>query len=186
MKNLFTLFLVVSLMDAKAVSMGDIVGQITVAESGLPVAFAEIVFENKMDRIVVSANEYGHYYALHLPTGSYEMRIAYNERTFVMKKVHVYDSYTSEIDYHVSDDCSLPFMVQVEQKENVMSSVTSNDIKLNNSNRHQPTQNLGDALSTHAGVDVRNGRLFIKGSDQVKFFVDGTPVMGPSSIGRIW
>jgi hypothetical protein len=181
----FTLFVVGSL-HSFAISSGQLVGQVTDTHTGLPVPFAELVFENKMEKIVVTANEYGHYYSDHMPTGRYQLHIVYNTKKFVMAKIQVYDNYTSEIDIPVSSDALLPETVELEAKPNIMSSVSDTDIKLRNSNNHQPTQSLGDALSGHAGVDVRNGKLFIKGSDQVKFFVDGTPVLGQPSIGRIW
>ncbi|HLP20138.1 MAG TPA: Plug domain-containing protein [Chitinophagales bacterium] len=171
---------------AKAVSTGEVVGQVTQKESKLPFAYADITFENRMDRIEVKANEYGHYYASHLPTGKYQMRIVYNNRTFVMNDVHVYDSYTSEINFAVSSDNNLPPKVVLPTVENTFSSVTSNDIKLTNSKNNQPTQRLNDVLSQQPGVDVRNGRIFIKGSDQVKIFIDGTPVMGQPTQSRVW
>ncbi len=170
----------------KGVSMGQIVGQVTEKETKQPVAYAEVVFENRIDRIEVKANEYGHYYANHLPTGKYQMRIVFNNRTFVMNDVHVYDSYTAEINFAVSSNNSLPPKVILETKENVFSSVTSNDIKLTNSTFNQPTQSLNDVLSQQPGVDIRNGRIFIKGSDQVRFFIDGTPVMGTPTQNRVW
>jgi hypothetical protein len=103
-----------------------------------------------------------------------------------MNDVHVYDSYTAEINFAVSSNNSLPPKVILETKENVFSSVTSNDIKLTNSTFNQPTQSLNDVLSQQPGVDIRNGRIFIKGSDQVRFFIDGTPVMGTPTQNRVW
>jgi len=171
--------------EIKAVSLGQIVGQITVSETKMPVAFAQIVFENKMDKIEVQANEYGHYYANHLPTGKYEMRMVFNNRIFVMNNVHVYDGYTSEINFVVSNNNTLPEKVVLETKENVFSSVTSNDIRLTGNDR-QATQTLNDVISQQPGCDVRDGKIFIKGSDQVRIFIDGTPVMGSPTHSRVW
>ena len=191
MKNtilLFQVFLLLSLISfpAKAVSSGQIVGQVLEKETKQPVAFAQIIFENRMDRIEVQANEYGYYYANHLPTGKYQIRVVFNNRTFVMNNVQVYDSYTSEIDFTVSNNNSLPPKVVLETKENNFSSVTSNDIKRTNSSFNQPTQSLNDVLSTQPGCDVRDGKIFIKGSDQVRFFIDGEPVMGPPTQNKVW
>lgn len=182
----FLLMMLSTSIQAHAVSMGQVIGRVLLKETNQPVAFAELIFENKMDRVVVVANEYGHYYADHIPTGNYQISINFNGRTFIMKKVQVYDGYTSEIEFSLSNDSGLPLLVELEKKQNLLSSVTKNDITLKNSNNHQPTQNLADALSSHAGVDVRNGKLYVKGSSQVKFFVDGTPVMGQPTIGRVW
>ena len=76
--------------------------------------------------------------------------------------------------------------VVLETKENNFSSVTSNDIKRTNSSFNQPTQSLNDVLSTQPGCDVRDGKIFIKGSDQVRFFIDGEPVMGPPTQNKVW
>jgi hypothetical protein len=169
-----------------AVSMGEVVGQVIEKESNQPVAFAEITFENRMDKIDVKANEYGHYYASHLPTGKYQMRVVYNNRVFVMNDVKVFDGYASEIKLVVSNSNSLPSKVVLETKENIFSSVTSNDVKLTNSSFNQPTQSLNDVISQQPGCDVRNGKIYIKGSDQVRFFIDGEPVMGTPTETRVW
>ena len=191
MKTLVNLLLFFSMLllfsiDAKAISMGQVVGQVLEKETHQPVAFAQVVFENRMDKFDFQANEYGHYYAAHLPTGKYQMRVVYNNHTFVMKEVQVYDGYTSEINFTVSNDNSLPPKVVLEKTENVFSSVTSNDIKLNNSTFNQPTQSLNDVIMQQPGCDVRNGKIYIKGSDQVRFFIDGEPVMGPPTQNRVW
>ena len=98
------LFLLLVSTTVKAVSTGQIVGQVIESETKQPLAYAEIIFENRMDKIEVKANEYGHYYASHLPTGKYQMRVVFNNRTFVMNDFHVYDSYTSEINFEVSNN----------------------------------------------------------------------------------
>jgi len=170
----------------KAVSTGQIVGQVIESETKQPLAYAEIIFENRMDKIEVKANEYGHYYASHLPTGKYQIRIVFNNRTFVMNDVHVYDSYTSEINFEVSNNNNLPPKVVLETKENIFSSVTSSDVKLSNSTFNQPTQSLNDVISQQPGCDVQGGKIFIKGSDQVRIFIDGTPVMGSPTQNRVW
>lgn len=183
MKNL-TLFLLftTAVTIAKAVSTGEIIGRITVKETGQPVAMAEIIFENKMDKVVVVANEHGYYYAHHLPTGKYEVRIQYNERTFFVNKVQVYDGYSAEVNLAVSNNNSLPQRVEISYDEYKLSSISNTNKRLTNSDFNQPTQSLGDMMSTQSGVDVRDGKMYVKGSDQVRFFIDGTPVMGPAVI----
>lgn len=184
--TLFILFILLLSVKAKAVSMGQIVGQVTEKETKQPVAFAEIVFENRMDKIEVKANEYGHYYASHLPTGKYQMRIVFNNHTFVMNNVQVYDENTSEINFEVSGNNNLPPKVVLETKVNAFSSVASNDSKVTGNRNNQASQSINDLISQQPGCDVRNGKIFIKGSDQVRFFIDGTPVMGPPTQNRIW
>jgi hypothetical protein len=103
-----------------------------------------------------------------------------------MNKVRVYDSYSSEINFTVSNNGSLPVYVELERKEPLLNALQPNDVKLANGSFNQATQSLADVLSLQPGVDVRNGKLYIKGSDQVRFFIDGTPVMAPAVIDRIW
>jgi hypothetical protein len=173
-------------LTSKAVSIGQVLGQVIEKETHKPVAFAEIIFENKMDKVVVTANEYGFYYAHRLPTGKYQMRVTFNNRTFVMNNVRVYDSYSTEVNFFVSSNDGLPQLVEVENKEPLISAVTSTDVQLSNSNFNQPTQSLSSVLSMQPGVDVRNGKIYVKGSDQVRFFIDGTPVMGQPAVQRSW
>lgn len=170
---------------AKAVSMGQIVGQITGPEANQPLAFAQIVFENKMDKIEVAANEYGHYYSNHMPTGKYTMTVMYNNRAFIMN-VQVYDEYTSEINMAVSADSSLPQKVLLPTNQNLFSSVSKNDPRLSNSDNRQPSQTLNDVISRQPGCDVRDGKIVIKGSSQVRIFIDGEPVMGAPTQNRVW
>jgi hypothetical protein len=184
--TLFILLFVLLSVKAVAVSMGQIVGQVTEKETKLPVAFAELIFENRMDKIEVKTNEYGHYYAAHLPTGKYQVRMVYNNRTFVMNNVQVYDDNTSEINFEVSSNNNLPPKVVLETKVNAFSSVVSSDAKVTGNRTNQASQSINDLISQQPGCDVRNGKIFIKGSDQVRFFIDGTPVMGPPTQNRIW
>lgn len=185
--NIITcLFFLLVTTNAKAISMGGVVGKVFQKENMKSVAYAEITFENNMERITVTANEYGYYYADHLPTGKYQMRIAYNDRTFFMNKVRVYDSYTSEINFMVSNNENLPVNVELEMKENLMSSVSSTDIKVTENGGGNITRSLNETLSMQAGVDVQNGKIIVKGSNQVKFFVDGTQVMAPVSLSKGW
>lgn len=181
----FPFFILLSVI-VNAASTGNVIGQVTNKETKLAYPNAQITFENRMDRIEVQADEHGHYLASHLPTGKYQMRVVYNNRTFVMNDVHVYDGYTTEVNFTVSTDNTLPPKVVMPTEENLFSSVTSNDIVLTNSKNNQPSQRLNDVLSQQPGVDIRGGRIFIKGSDQVKIFIDGTPVMGQPMQNRVW
>jgi hypothetical protein len=171
---------------AKAVSMGQALGKIVEKETGKPVAYAIVIIENKMDKIEVTANEYGYYYADHVPTGKYQMRVSFNKRVFMVNHVRIYDSYASEVNFSLSSDESLPATVELESKEPLITSVSAAGINLTNNDFNQATQSLGDLLSMQPGVDVIDGKVFIKGSDQVQFFVDGCPVMGRAIVGRSW
>lgn len=166
-------------------SVGQLMGKIEVKETTIGVALVDVVFENSMDRIVVSTNEHGFYYSDRMPTGKYEMSIIFNNRKFLLKQVRVFDGYTSVVDLTLSKDSTLPDIVLIDQSPNQIKE-TNNDIKLNNNTNHQPTQTMTDALSNQAGVDVRNGKLYVKGSSQVKFFIDGTPIIGQPSFQKVW
>src|SRR5262245_51848589 len=132
MKAIITYSIVFALLmgssfSSLAVSTGHIVGQVTVKETGKPVALAKIVFENSFDKIEVEANEHGHYYASYIPTGKYQMRVSFNNRTFVMNHVRVYDSYSSEVDIALSNNEQLPEKVELERTEPIISSVAPTD-----------------------------------------------------------
>lgn len=172
--------------NAGAVSMGQLIGRVTINETGQPLPGAEIIFENKLDKITIRADEHGYYYSNHMPTGRYQLRIIYNERTFVMNRVRVYDSYTSEVNFPLSNNNELPALVVVPQQFPMASSVETTDIRLADDANHQPTRTLGEALSNYAGVEVINGQVYVNGGGQVRFFIDGSPVIGPTSLGRFW
>ena len=185
-KVVFVLLLTALSFLSKAASIGQALGQVTEKETGKPIAFAEIVFENKMDKIELKANEYGYYYADHIPTGKYQVRVQFNNRTFVMNQVRIFDSYSSKVDLVLSRSETLPATVELEQQDPFITAVSSTGITLTENTFNQRTQSLGDVLSTQPGVDIINGRLYIKGSDQVRFFIDGSPVIGQAVIGKAW
>lgn len=169
-----------------ATSMGEILGKVIIKETNRPLANAEITFENSMTKMVVKANEHGIYYGLHIPGGRYEMRVSYNNHTFVMKGVRIYDGYTSEANFAVSNIDSLPAVVELERTDQLFSGSAPTGITMKNDDRNQPTRQLSEALSMQPGMDVRDGKLYIKGSSDVKFFIDGTPIMGQPVLQRVW
>ena len=114
------------------------------------------------------------------------MLVSFNNRTFVIKNVRIYDGYATELNFLVSSNENLPALVEVQKTDVMISSVQPTDINLTNSSNLQPTHSLADLLVMQPGVDVRNGTLMVKGSGDVKFFIDGSPTMAPARIERIW
>jgi len=184
--SMAVMLLVIISNSSTAASIGQITGKVTDKETQTPVAYALITFENSMGKVEVEANEYGLYYGNHIPTGKYQMRISFNNRTFVVKNVRIYDGYATELNFLVSSNENLPALVEVEKTDVMLSNVQPTDIMLSNSSNLQATRSLSDVLSMQPGVDVRNGQLTIKGSSSVKFFIDGSPTMAPAHIERIW
>ena len=178
--------LMLSSLVAFAASMGEIMGKVTINETNTPLANAEVVFENSMTKQVVKANEYGMYYGLHIPSGRYEMRVIYNNHTFVMKGVRIYDGYTSEANFAVSNVDSLPAVVEIPRTDQLYSGSAPTGITMKNDDKNQPTRQLSEALMMQPGMDVRDGKLYVKGSGDVKFFIDGTPVIGQPILQRVW
>lgn len=169
-----------------ASSMGEIMGKVSVKETAAPVANAIITFENSMGKTVVTANEHGMYYGTRVPSGRYEMRVEYNNRTFVMKSVRIYDGYATEANFTVSNDDSLAAIVEIPRTDALYSGSAPTGITLSNNNTQQPTRPLNEALSMQPGMDVRDGKLYVKGSGEVKFFIDGCPTIAPPAVQRIW
>lgn len=170
----------------KAATTGQVTGKIILAETQVFLPNTEITFENSMDKAVVTTAENGIYYADHLPTGKYTVTVRYNNRTFIMKNVRVYDGYATEVNFTVSNSETLSSTVFVEKQEKLISSISPTDVMLGNSENNQPTRSLNEALSSQPGVDMRDGKVYVKGSSEVRFFIDGTPVMGQPTIQRGW
>jgi hypothetical protein len=170
----------------QAATTGQVTGKIFEEETKNVLSYTEIVFENSMDKIVLKSNENGIYYGDHLPTGKYNVTVGYNGRSFVMKNVRVYDGYATEIDFSVSINNALPEVVFVEQQAKLTSSISPTDVMLGHNNTNQPTRSVTEALSQQPGMDVREGKLYVKGSSEVRFFIDGTPLMGQPTFQRYW
>ena len=130
-----------SFQSAKAVT-GDINGQVIEKETMSPVAFAEITFDNGNVKTVVSANEYGYYSVKHMPTGKYQMSVRYNNRTFVINKVRIQDTYTAGINFMVSNSSSLSSNVEVEvlKRDNNISSAKAKNFGASVSNKEIPVK----------------------------------------------
>lgn len=170
----------------QAATTGQVTGKIFETETKNVLSNIEIVFENSMDKIVLKSNENGIYYGDHLPTGKYNIKVVFNGRSFVMKNVRVYDGYASEIDFPVSKSNTLPEVVLVEQQQKLTSSISPTDVMLGHNSTNQPIRSVTEALSQQPGMDVREGKLYVKGSSEVRFFIDGTPLMGQPTFQRYW
>ncbi len=147
LQHSFTLgFTLLALLgNAKGTATGQLVGKVMEKETMQVLAYAEIVLENSTEKITLTANEYGYYYAEHLPTGKYQMSITFNNRTFVMNKVRVYESFTGEINFMVSNNQSLPETVEVILTNNGFSYVAAGDKKIGNITMTQSTHSLSVA-----------------------------------------
>jgi hypothetical protein len=166
-----------------AVSCGDLLGQVVNLDNGKPVPFAKITFENYYDKVSVTANKYGYYYGDHLPEGRYQMRVSYNQRTFVMNHVKVYDGYSNEVNFFVSASDTLPTFVKEITPDPLIKIFQRDDIVLTGNGMGGGTIPLGDLLMQQPGIDIYNGHLYVKGAE-VKFFIDGTPVLAPWKFGK--
>jgi hypothetical protein len=167
----------------KAVSIGEVVGQVIDLETRQPVPYAEIVFENYYDKVTVTANEHGFYYGSHIPEGRYQMRVVYNQRTFVMNRVKVYDSYTNEVNFFVSCNDTLGQVVLESRPDPVIRAYEPHDIVLSSTEMYRGTMTLSDVLMAQPGMDIYAGRLYVKGAP-VKIFVDGSPAMTPGLFSK--
>jgi hypothetical protein len=180
MKTWHWLLIAVSLtllpMWLKAVSMGEVVGRVIDLETQQPVPYAEVIFENYYDKVIVTANEQGFYYGAHIPEGRYQMRVVYNQRTFVMNRVKVFDSYTNEVNFFVSCNDTLPAVVRETRPDPVIKAYEPHDIILASTGLDRASQTFSDLLMMQPGVDIWQGRVYIKGMP-VKIFVDGTQVL---------
>ena len=167
----------------KAVSTGDLMGQVIDIETRQPVPYAEIVFENYYDRVTVKANEHGLYYCDHIPEGRYQMRVVYNQRTFIMNRVKGYDSYASEVNFFVSRNDTLPVQVLEARPDPVIRAFEPHDIVLTSTDMGRATESLSDVLMAQPGVDIYAGRLYVKGAP-VKIFIDGRAVLAPAFFNK--
>ena len=167
----------------KAVSSGDVLGQVIDIDTRQPVPFATVIFENYYDKITVTANEYGYYYGLHIPEGRYQMRVEYNQRTFVMNRVKVFDSYSSEVNFFVSCSDTLSQVVLEKTPNPVINPFEPHDILLTQNGFGNASMSLSDVLMAQPAVDIFQGRLYVKGAP-VKIFVDGTAVMVPAQFSK--
>jgi hypothetical protein len=87
------------------------------------------------------------------------------------------------VDFVVSNSDNLPAMVDVMKKEPVINALQPHDIVVAENGPTRGTQSLGEVLMSQTGVDIVGGRLIIKGSDKVRFFIDGEPAMQPPVFG---
>jgi hypothetical protein len=177
----FALLLVVIPHKAMSVSSGDLLGQILDIDTHQPVPYAVVVFENYYDKVTVTANEHGLYYGFHIPEGRYQMRVTYNNRTFVMNRVKVYDSYSNEVNFFVSCNDTLPTVVNEVTPDPIIKPFVPNDILLTDNGGDKSSKQFSDILLSMPAVDIYNGKIYVKGME-VSIFIDGSPVLAHSTV----
>lgn len=160
----------------KAVSSGDVLGQIIDFDTKQPVPYATVVFENYYDKVTVTANEHGFYYGFHIPEGRYQMRVEYNQRIFIMNRVKVFDSYSREVNFFVSCSDTLACTVVETTPDPVINPFEPHDILLTSNEMGNGSVFISDILMEQPAIDIYNGHLYVKGAE-VKFFIDGSPAM---------
>jgi len=168
---------------AKAVSAGELVGQVIDLETRQPVPYAEVIFENYYDKVTAIANEHGFYDCDHIPEGRYQMRVVYHARTFVMNRVKVYDSYTAEVNFFVSKNDTLAGGVREATPDPVIKAYIPHDILITQTDMGRASMSFSDLMMAQPATDIYQGRLFVKGAE-VKIFIDGSPVMAPPVLSK--
>jgi hypothetical protein len=151
-----------------AASAGKITGMVTDQETSGPIAYAQITFENSSQKIEVEANEYGLYNGSQIPTGKYQMRVSFGNRTFVIKNVHIYDGYATELNLIVSSNEKMPPLVEVKKTSTMLSAVQPSYLKPANNSNWQ------------IGIFAANS------SNDVNFYINGTTASAPANIERFW
>lgn len=169
-----------------AISNGQILGKITSSNPQQSLVDIEITIENKFDRFIVYSNESGIFYANHIPTGKYTVTIQLANQTIVTSKVPVYDNQDTELNVSFNTVSDSPITLLRTYEYEPFNKIEKGDVVMNANKQQQPTKSLSEALEVQRGVDFRNGKLFIKGSDNVKFFIDGTPILGSPSFNSAW
>lgn len=111
-QTIFALSICLFSLQTATAATGDITGQVIEKETNTVVAYAEVTLDNGTTKVVVIANEYGHYSASHLPTGKYTVKVKYDERTIEMNEIRIKDSYTAGINLIVSNN---PQQAQTEK-----------------------------------------------------------------------
>ena len=183
---LLFLFSTLSVTLCRAVSTGQVLGKVVNTSTNTLVPNIEIVFENKLDKVVIVCDENGYFNIDHIPTGRYDVTVRYLNKTFIVTRVPVYDNYSTDLVISVSEDSDFPEVVVTAYSQPLINTTSSNNVDLKNSTNRQPTRSLTEALEMQRGVDVRDGKLFVKGSSDVKFFIDGTPILGQPALQRSW
>jgi len=103
-----------SFQTAKAAT-GDISGDVVETGTNAPVAFAQVILDNGTTQTTISANEYGHFSAKHLPTGKYEVVVKYDNHTVSTTKVRIQDSYTLGVNFAITNPAEPGNTVETEK-----------------------------------------------------------------------
>lgn len=155
---------------------GKIAGYITDAETGAPIAGANVIVEGTI--LGAATNVDGYYVILNIPPGTYTVHISViGYEKVKVQNVVVKIDLTTNLNYELKSE-ALEFgeVVVVAERPIVAADVSSSELNLSAENFEAlPATEIDDIIGLQAGIEVSSSGIIIRGGDarQTAFIVDG-------------
>jgi outer membrane receptor protein involved in Fe transport len=159
--------------------IGKIVGTVTDASTGEPLAGANIIIEGTS--LGTATDLDGNILILNVGPGTYSLRTTYiGYQDQVIENIRVSVNLTTEVNFQLQDEVlDSDAIVIVAEKPLINKNITNSSVIISAEDiEHLPLRSVNAIVSQQAGVVNQNGNLYIRGSrlDQVAFYLDGVLV----------
>jgi outer membrane receptor protein involved in Fe transport len=167
---------------------GKISGRVIDAQSGDPLAYANIIVVNT--QLGAASRPDGAFLISPVPVGEYTLKVmmmGYEDG--YRESVRVEANRTTEIEFQLSETTVMviPTVEVVEESKDIhieqSSSVTTIDTE---DMKVRAIDTVEEAIATSAGVTFHGGQIHVRGgrTSEVKYYVDGTQVTNPFVVGN--
>ena len=180
----FVALLLILFQQSMAGTTGKIVGLITDADTGEPLAGVNVILENTA--LGASTDVDGIFVILNVPPGLYSINISYiGYKTLLVKDVRINIDFTTRVDQMISPTTLEMETVEVFGERNplVRKDLTNTQVAVTSEVINElPVQQINEVIALQAGVVVdNNGALHIRGgrSNEIAYQVNGLSINNP-------
>lgn len=163
---------------------GKVAGTVTSAETGEPIAGANVVITDAAYPIGAATGSDGYFVILNVPPGDYTIEVTYmGKKDMIMKDVAISSGRTTELNIEMENRTLEGQSVVVQaQRELVRTDATSSESVSNAEDIEElPIRGVGNIAANAAGVISQDGNLYFRGGreDEVGYYVDGVSTRNP-------
>lgn len=169
---------------ARAGGTGSIIGHvIDTSSNDAPVDFANVVLVSQGNNLNYQTDLNGFFYATNIATGSYDIKVSYLGKVYVMNDVAVQAEQSIEIDFKLGIVTTLDSIVVSVKKPAgaLFNKLDPYDGTLTSTTLdNKPIQTVTSIIELYPSVMVIDDQVYIKGArdGSLKYVIDGSPTMG--------
>lgn len=159
-----------------AQATGKIVGVVTDAKTGEPLAGANVLIEGTV--LGAAANADGSFIILNVPVGAFDVSASIiSHKKLTVQGVRVLSSVTTELNFELEESVVQGEEVTVVAERKLFEKSVTSSVSMTTSDELEnvPVRGVGNVIANMAGVVTQDGQVHIRGGrpHEVKFLVGG-------------